>query len=199
MNLPVPEGMDPKRFKILLCIIGACGLMTMKGVAESFLATNDTPSPLPAKRVASEAPQHPNSLMKESNPSGKEVAPKQVASDSITALNTNNPFIDPSSLPKQSRSASHAALPSIPQTAPAPVGNVPVPAVPRQPVHPSGGGTGTKPLGVQGVLTGGKNGNMAIMSDGTVVTEGDTYQDQRIAYIGGDGVTFDNGHHLDYK
>lgn len=199
MNLPVPEGMDPKRFKILLCIIGACGLMTLKGVAESFLTANDTPLSPPQKNVSSEVPQRMDPPAKGTISLARETAPKQAASGQIQAISTKNPFIDPSLLPKQSRNGTHAALPSIPQTAPAPVGNVPVPAVPGQPVLPPEGTGAKPPLGVQGVLTGGKNGNMAIMSDGTVVTEGDTYQDQRIAYIGGDGVTFDNGHHLDYK
>ena len=39
---------------------------------------------------------------------------------------------------------------------------------------------------------------MAIMSDGSVVYEGETYQDGRIAYIGGDGITFDDGSSLKY-
>ena len=52
---------------------------------------------------------------------------------------------------------------------------------------------------VQGVLTGDDGENMAIMSDGRVVQEGDTYQDGRIAYIGGDGITFEDGHSISYK
>lgn len=51
---------------------------------------------------------------------------------------------------------------------------------------------------VQGVVTGEDGENMAIMSDGSVVSEGETYQDGRIAYIGGDGITFDDGSSLKY-
>ena len=51
---------------------------------------------------------------------------------------------------------------------------------------------------VQGVITGEDGENMAIMSDGSVVSEGETYQDGRIAYIGGDGITFDDGSSLKY-
>lgn len=193
MNLPVPDGMDPKRFKILLGVIGVCGLLTLKGVAGNMLAENNSPPPtLPAQKTETSASAPQTEPM-------KAIMPKQAAAGQVEALSLKNPFIDPSLLPKQSRGGTQASLPSIPQTAPAPVGDVPVPRVPHQPVHPPGE-TASKPsLGVQGVLTGGKNGNMAIMSDGTVVSEGDTYQDQRIAYIGGDGITFDNGHHLDYK
>lgn len=195
MNLPVPEGMDPKRFKILLIVIGVCGLLTLKGVAENLLTGSDVSLPPSSPQ---NQPEASSSLSHSSSPE-KANKPKRAALDNLAALSTKNPFIDPALLPKQARGGAQAALPSIPQTAPAPVGNVPVPSIPNQPVRPPGETAGKPSLGVQGVLTGGKNGNMVIMSDGTVVTEGDTYQDQRIAYIGGDGVTFDNGHHLDYK
>lgn len=56
------------------------------------------------------------------------------------------------------------------------------------------------PVTIQGIGTGGNNGsNIAILSDGRVVSEGDTYNDGRIAYIGDDGITFDNGKKLQYK
>ena len=52
---------------------------------------------------------------------------------------------------------------------------------------------------VKGIGTGEGGNNIAILSDGRVVTEGDTYNDGRIAYIGGDGITFDDGKKLQYK
>ena len=48
-------------------------------------------------------------------------------------------------------------------------------------------------------MTGEDGTNIAILSDGTVVGEGETYNDGRIAYIGGDGIRFDNGDKLEYK
>ena len=48
-------------------------------------------------------------------------------------------------------------------------------------------------------MTGEDGTNIAILSDGTVVGEGETYHDGRIAYIGGDGIQFDNGDKLEYK
>lgn len=57
----------------------------------------------------------------------------------------------------------------------------------------------SQPVTVQGVGTGDNGNNIAILSDGRVVSEGDTYNDDRIAYIGGDGITFDNGEKLQYK
>ncbi len=53
-------------------------------------------------------------------------------------------------------------------------------------------------ISVQGVATG-DNGNIAIMGDGRVVSEGDIYKDDRIAYIGGDGIVFDNGKKISYE
>ena len=193
MNIPVPEGMERKKFFLLLSVIIVCGLLTIKGVAERLWSDNSVPVPSSQQQevhVATEKAPLP--------PPNNGAAPKgSRLSTQLAVLQQKNPFIDPTALPKQSR---NDALPAIPQTAPAPVGNVPVPAIPRQPVQPPAGMAGEKAaIGVKGVLTGGRNGNMAIMSDGTVVTEGDTYQDQRIAYIGGDGLTFDDGHHLDYK
>ena len=36
------------------------------------------------------------------------------------------------------------------------------------------------------------------MSDGSVVSAGESYQDGRIAYIGGDGIHFDDGSSIKY-
>jgi len=47
-------------------------------------------------------------------------------------------------------------------------------------------------------MTGGDGNGMAILSDGTVLSAGDTYNDGRIAYIGGDGIHFDDGSTMKY-
>lgn len=102
-----------------------------------------------------------------------------------------------SSLPAITRSAPLPSLPAIPQN-PAPnvptASPMPLPsgAPAAQPPKPS------QQASVQGVITGEDGENMAIMSDGSVVSEGETYQDGRIAYIGGDGITFDDGSSLKY-
>jgi len=53
---------------------------------------------------------------------------------------------------------------------------------------------------VKGVITS-SNGSdsIAIMGDGKVVSEGDTYRDGRVAYIGGDGIKLDDGRTIAYK
>lgn len=88
--------------------------------------------------------------------------------------------------------AANIPLPVIPGRSPGrtelPANNHP--ASPRQ--TPQG------KIEVQGIAMG-DNGNVAIMSDGRVVSEGDTYNDNRIAYIGGDGITFENGTRIKYE
>ena len=83
--------------------------------------------------------------------------------------------------------------------------SIPLPAIPGRGTVPIPSSSTSAPqpqansASVQGVLTGDDGENMAIMSDGRVVQEGDTYQDGRIAYIGGDGITFEDGHSISYK
>ena len=54
------------------------------------------------------------------------------------------------------------------------------------------------PAKVQGVFIGGDS-NMAVMSDGSVISEGEYYNDNRISWIGGDGVHFENGETIRYR
>ena len=46
---------------------------------------------------------------------------------------------------------------------------------------------------IQGIITSADGDNVAIMGDGTVVSAGESYNDNRISYIGGDGIHFANG------
>ena len=52
---------------------------------------------------------------------------------------------------------------------------------------------------VQGVITTDNGKNIAIMSNGEVLSEGERYLDGRIAYIGGDGIEMDNGRKIKLK
>ena len=94
---------------------------------------------------------------------------------------------------------------------PARPSNIPLPAIPNYNEHinyqerpqsipePAIAIKPEQPITVQGIGTGSGGNNIAILSDGRVVSEGDTYNDGRITYIGGDGITFDNGEKLQYK
>lgn len=87
--------------------------------------------------------------------------------------------------------------------------NIPLPAIPNHPMqagipqvsNPSSNQptASSDRIAVQGIAMGENGSNIAIMSDGRVVSEGDVYRDNRIAYIGGDGITFDNGTKVRYE
>ena len=92
--------------------------------------------------------------------------------------------------------ASARALPQIPYV---PRSNIPVgmtvpSPTPTTPQAPAASNV------VQGVITGNnEKENVAIMGDGKVVSVGETYNDGRIAYIGGDGITFEDGRQIKIK
>ncbi len=61
------------------------------------------------------------------------------------------------------------------------------------PLVPSNNATPAPPATVQGVVVGEDGESVAIMSDGSVVSQGESFRDGRIAFIGGDGITFADG------
>jgi len=137
---------------------------------------------------------------------------------SDTDISKINPFVELSgvkagnvvsgdvqgSLPTGGIASGNAGLPQIPSGFPRPtVGSIPLPSIAGEantslPIVQQHQQT-PAPAAVQGVFTGKNGNNMAIMNDGKVVATGDTYQDGRIAYIGGDGIQFDDGHTVSYK
>lgn len=120
-----------------------------------------------------------------------------------------NPFVEMAQLVKNNvppvPSGTVVAPPIVAPVTQRPVApsSVPLPAIPSAPVPAAGGNAPQVPASnqvtVQGILTGDDGENMAILSNGQVVSEGDTVQGDKIAYIGGGGIQFDNGRSLDYK
>lgn len=94
----------------------------------------------------------------------------------------------------------NGSLPAIPGYQPRPnVGTVPIPSMPPIPGSPSGYQSQAAPTsGIQGVFTGNDGKNIAIMSDGKIVQEGDEYGGNRIAAITGNGIHFDDGNNISY-
>jgi len=119
------------------------------------------------------------------------------SSKNIVATNSTN-------LPTVSNNSGAMGLPAIPTSQPVPnLGNISLPPIPgtvSNTVLPSGNNISVKNKqnSVQGVLTSENGKNMAIMSDGKIVQEGDSYGGQQIAYITGDGIHFDNGNSISY-
>jgi len=104
----------------------------------------------------------------------------------------------------QSQPSTQMVLPQIPKTQVVPSQQVKIPSAQigeRKIVNPLTMETmETKPEGnVQGIITADNGKNIAIMSNGEVLTEGERYLDGRIAYIGGDGIEMDNGKKIKMK
>jgi len=98
-------------------------------------------------------------------------------------------------LPSMPAMASSMALPTIPAN--------PRPNVPASMAMPASAPTAApagNPMEVQGVITSSNESeNVAIMGDGSIVSVGQTYKDGRIAFIGGDGITFEDGSKISMK
>ncbi len=134
--------------------------------------------------------------------------PMQVASATPEGTGLDNPFLeglapeadnDGTTKEEKSRSSeipdSARALPSIP--------SVPYPVIPEGMAAMPGPAPEAPPANsnvVQGVITGSNESeNLAIMGDGRVVSVGETFNDGRIAFIGGDGITFEDGSQIKMK
>lgn len=114
-----------------------------------------------------------------------------------------NPFVGKADLPpRESASPAQTAAPPIadnlgaalPQPsvpAPPPLTAPTDPAIPR----PANAAQGAA---VQGVIIGNAGDNMAILSNGSLVQEGDEYMQSRIAAIGQDGIHLENGQKISY-
>lgn len=89
------------------------------------------------------------------------------------------------------------SLPAIPNYQPRP--NIPTPIIPPTSRENFPNYQSKNETLVQGVFIGQDGKNMAILNDGSIVSEGDSYQDGRIAFIGGDGIKFENGKTIKYK
>ena len=118
---------------------------------------------------------------------------QQVAGISVDF--SRNPFGDVSAYERTADDSVAAAGVSLPSVPAIPRGSVPLPSIPGG--IPMPGESAAIPQlsasGVQGILTDDSGTSIAILNDGRVVSQGDTYNDGRIAYIGGSGIEFENG------
>lgn len=119
-----------------------------------------------------------------------------------------NPFIDSASLPHGSAnnipggSPSSAPLPAIPSGVPTPsVGSVPLPSIPSPDMIGASEGRGSsgKANAISGIAKSSNGKSVAIMGDGRVLEEGDRFGDNRVAYIGGDGIQLDDGNTIGFN
>ncbi len=141
-------------------------------------------------------PQPPAFSGKSQEPVKTEEENKPIVLASSSAFG-ENPFVEMQSLSEEKR-LEQSMLPAIPQNTPVPaVSNVPIPPPPSGvaiPTPPGGDASGPT---VTGFIESSNGDRIALMSDGKVVNEGDTYNGNTIAYIGGGSVQFDDGKTLD--
>ena len=110
------------------------------------------------------------------------------------------PKVPGGNVPAISRYSGNGSLPQIPSYNPRPniPSGVPMPASAPGSAPQVSAPSGNQPT-VQGIVTGDDGNNMAIMSDGSVVSAGESYKDGRVAYIGGDGIKFENGSSMKFN
>lgn len=130
----------------------------------------------------------------------KSIKPKEVRKpQAVVAIGKADPFFrDRQEIRKSPNAAMKvpaqgSALPQIPNVefAEVPAGTMPLPEF--APMKEK------RQLSIQGVLQGGEGKSMAILSDGRVVQVGDSYENSRIAVIGGDGIALANGEKIAYE
>lgn len=206
MKLPRKE---KERYIALAVLFPATALMFIYGIFTNA-STPDTPTPKNPAAVTQQIAEDNQSTQTipseaDANQKGNLLAQNPfIESSKLAMMDMDNlPTVMPSSympirdIPSIPSASSYVPRPSLPSSLPSiPRVSTPTPSVPK-PAAPAER-QGSQPT-VSGVLTGEDGNNMAIMSDGKVVSEGDSYNGNRIAYIGGDGIKFDNGHSIGYK
>lgn len=181
------KGSQLAQVAILFILLGAFGYLLFGGSSKKEVADNKPSQEATQEEVAAT----PNPMNKKE--------------DSIFV----NPFIDSTKLAEMQKANEvnqqngmnpvnqnpyNGSLPAIPSNYPRP--NLPAfnpPSMPNNAPAPA------PPATVQGVMIGSDGQGVAILSDGSVVSAGESYKDKRIAFIGGDGVHFSDGNMLEYK
>ena len=117
-----------------------------------------------------------------------------ISSKDLSAKATEKTASQATPVASETKLQTQMVLPQIPKTQVVPSQQIKVPET-RTIVNPMT--METKEVAtegnVQGVITTDNGKNIAIMSNGEVLSEGERYLDGRIAYIGGDGIEMDNG------
>lgn len=186
---------DKKRFTIM------CILLILL-VLYLIIAGEETKEPYVAEKQSNVVDNHTTDM-----PTNNDTAAKPLFSPGLPLA--ENPFIEINDFDPEKQDIAEMAtngnsdnnFPSSHR------GSIPlpaIPAIPALPIPPSYPGEnspvpGRQAISVAGISMDDSGNAIAIMSDGNIVSEGDNYMNDRIAYIGGDGLLFDNGEKLEYK
>lgn len=204
-----PSGKMILQAGILILLVGAFGFLASRILFPHPSASSVTPV---SQDDVATASLEDHNILSENDPIFKNpfvdisgLTNPQVGPDGKPVLPSSS-SVSAKKVPSSHASSSTGALPAIPGSYPRPSlpaipssqGSIPAPSTPPAAL-PSQPQQSQNQASVSGVLTGEDGNNMAIMSDGTVVSEGESYKDGRIAYIGGDGIHFEDGSSIPYK
>lgn len=199
MNIDLKNNKKHKKIFYCSCLVIAVVLL---GIRYSDFSDNISENVTqPGNAVYESAPQPPRPVAQNN---GNNSLMTDAFATILLGEESSNPFVEVGDLivdkdnPNQpvmakKNGSSSGGLPAIPKP------NLPGIPTPSGFSSPSVPVTPAAPPAVQGILSANDGSAMAIMSDGSILKEGDTYQDGRIAYIGGEGITFDNGTSILYK
>ena len=185
--------------------LGLSGLLLVSGLYMNAPDILDSDEVHPPKQTSQKAQKAQKAQKKKDAKQTPEQVSAQDIPKVITLDLTESPFIEISLLRKAvpdeegnipdvqyvPRYSANADLPAIPRPS--------LPPIPGNAPMPDGMAPAAASPAIAGILTSSDGQAMAIMADGSIVSEGDTYLDGRIAYIGGTGIEFDNGDTLEFK
>lgn len=159
-----------------------------------------SPQTIPQNPIPSAPPVAKPEVKPETMPEDNQEVSQEVLSGIFGA----NPFIDLSMLHGYVTASSgsmdlphfggngNMALPNVPRPDVSP-DLLPSPGEIRTPAGPVGSAASAPPT-MGGIIKASDGSAIAIMGDGTVLSEGDSYKgDRRVTFIGGEGIQFDDG------
>ena len=197
----IPQG---DIFASLGSVPGAAPPEAMTPATPKVESQTQTPPTVPAMPQSS--PQQPK-IEALASPGPKPETKQAASSEGMAGSFGMNPFVDLASLRGTATATSGLELPHIGANGSRALPDIPRPAVSPD-LLPSPGEIKT-PAGpaeaaaaaptMNGLIKGADGNSIAIMGDGTVLSEGDTYKgDRRVTFIGGEGLSFDNGDSISF-
>ena len=208
MNIDLKNNKKHKYIFYAACIT-VSGLLLSSSLGD-LLGGNPPPKQAPGNNTAVNIAANQNQKKAAVNQPAQGVTNSLQTDASANILfgeDSSNPFVEIGDLVVDMENPQQPVMTARSSQAPGNLPAIPRPNLPGIPTPNPGGFsvpnsvpvTPAAPPGVQGILTADDGSSMAIMSDGTILSEGDVYNDGRIAWIGGEGIHFENGSSILYR
>ena len=209
MNIDLKNNKKNKYLLYAVCIPITIWLLSS---SLGDLLGTDVPAAQPvgnnsAVNTASVQSQNKAAPVQHNQGGGVNILTADASASIILGEDSSNPFVEISELVVDNANPQQPVMTAKSQVSAGSLPAIPRPNLPGIPTPNPGGFsipnnvpvTPAAPPAVQGILTSDDGSSMAIMSDGTLLSEGDVYNDGRIAWIGGEGIHFDNGSSILYR